>query len=143
MPIIRLINRIHLVLSSQYSAAKKEWIPDTCSVWVGLEKSIPVEESRPTRTYTRLLSLHTIVENWKPVYHDRKQMSGREDWEVSQLRWQGIRKRHQQTFGGIKGSLSGFGDGFTSVCIKQNLLYSLNVYIVLHISYSSKTFCKF
>ena len=104
---------------------------------------MPVEESRPTHTHTRLLYLHTIVENWKPVYHDRKQMSGREDWEVSQLRWQGITKRHQQAFGVIKGSSSGFSDGFTSVCIKQNLLYSLNVYIVLYISYSSKTFCKF
>lgn len=56
---------------------------------------------------------------------------------------EGITKRHQQTFGVTKGSLSGFGDGFTSVCIKQNLLFSLNVYIVLHISYTSKTYYKF
>lgn len=57
---------------------------------------------------------------------------------------EGIKKRHQQTFGVIKGSLSGFGDGFTSVCIKAKLTVFLKcIHRITYISYSSKTFHKF
>lgn len=81
--------------------------------------------------------LKTSLPQWKT-----NECEGRLRSETAEVT-EGIKKGHQQTFRVIKGSLSGFGDGFTSVCIKQNLLYSLNVYIVLRISYSSKTFHKF
>lgn len=53
---------------------------------IDLEISIPVEEARPISAHTGLLYLYTILESWKPIYHDGKHTSGRDDRDVSELR---------------------------------------------------------
>lgn len=118
-------------ISIQYSAIKKNGLLIHASLWMNLKIIIPCKKSQTVEyTYRIALFIYNFRKR-KPIYHDRKQMSKMDDME----RWmsRGGRERLQRTTNKFleewKYSLAGFGSCFTSVCIRQNLLYALNVYI--------------